>query len=50
MVDYTKVLQNLEFVNISTDEFTIFEWKPPRSLKSYILDLNIVKQNPVRIL
>jgi len=47
MVDYTKILQNLEFVNISTDEFTIFEWKPPRSLKSYILDLNIVKQNPV---
>ena len=48
MVDYTKILrQNLEFVNISTDEFTIFEWKPPRSLKSYILDLNVVKQNPV---
>ena len=47
MVDYTKILQNLEFLNISTDEFTIFEWKPPRSLKSYILDLNIVKQNPV---
>jgi len=47
MVDYTKILQNLEFINISTDEFTIFEWKPPRSLKSYILDLNVVKQNPV---
>ena len=47
MVDYTKILQNLEFINISTDEFTIFEWKPPRSLKSFILDLNIVKQNPV---
>ena len=47
MIDCTKKLQNLEFVNISTDEFTIFEWQPPRSLKSYILDLNIVKQNPV---
>jgi len=47
MVDYTKILLNLEFVNISTEEFTIFEWKPPGSLKSYILDLNIVKKNPV---
>ncbi|MBY9014337.1 MAG: hypothetical protein KGD68_01465 [Candidatus Lokiarchaeota archaeon] len=46
MEEYTKILQNLEFLNISTDEFTIFEWKPPRSYKSFILDLNIVKQNP----
>ena len=45
MEEYTKILQNLEFLNISTDEFTIFEWKPPRSYKSFILDLNIVKQN-----
>jgi len=47
MVAYSQILQNLEFINISTDEFTIFEWKPPRSYKSYILDLNIVKQNPM---
>ena len=47
MTDYSRVLQNLEFINISTDEFSIFEWKPPRSFKSFILDLNIVKQNPV---
>ena len=46
MVDYSLILQNLEFINISNDEFTIFEWKPPRSYKSFILDLNIVKQNP----
>ncbi|MBY9012322.1 MAG: hypothetical protein KGD70_08100 [Candidatus Lokiarchaeota archaeon] len=46
MVDYSKILQNLEFFNISTDSFTIFEWKPPKSYKSYILDLNIVKKNP----
>jgi len=45
MVDYSQILQNLEFINISNDEFTIFEWKPPRSYKSFILDLNIVKQN-----
>ena len=47
MVDYSKNLQNLEFINISTDQFTLFEWKPPKSYKSFILDLNIVKQNPV---
>jgi len=47
MTDYSRVLQNLEFINISTDKFSIFEWKPPRSFKSFILDLNIVKQNPV---
>ncbi len=46
MVEYSQILQNLEFINISNDEFTIFEWKPPRSYKSFILDLNIVKQNP----
>jgi len=47
MTDYSRVLQNLEFINISTDKFSIFEWKPPRSFRSFILDLNIVKQNPV---
>jgi len=48
MTDYSRVLQNLEFINISTDKFSLFEWKPPRSFRSYILDLNIVKKNPVR--
>lgn len=47
MVDYSRILQNLQFFNISTDKFTIFEWKPPTSYKSYVLDLNIVKKNPV---
>ena len=47
MAEYSQILQNIEFINISTDEFTIYEWKPPRSYKSFILDLNIVKQNPV---
>lgn len=47
MADYSRVLQNLEFINISTDQFTVFEWKPSGSYKSFILDLNIVKQNPV---
>ena len=31
--------------DISNDDFTLFEWKPPKSFKSYILDLNIVKEN-----
>ena len=47
MVDYSRILQNLKFFNISTDKFTIFEWKPPKSYKSYILDLNVIKKNPV---
>ncbi len=45
MLDFKKILNYLEFINISNDEFTIFEWKPPKSYKSYMLDLNIVKQN-----
>jgi len=47
MADYSRILQNLEFINISTDKFSIFEWKPPRSFRSYILDLYVVKKNPV---
>ncbi|MFX0176569.1 MAG: hypothetical protein ACFE85_10105 [Candidatus Hodarchaeota archaeon] len=39
-------MQSLEFINISNDEFTIFEWKRPRSYKSFVLDLNILKKNP----
>ncbi|MFX1394317.1 MAG: hypothetical protein ACFFAH_12190 [Promethearchaeota archaeon] len=27
---------------------TLFEWKPPESFKSYILDLNIVKENTTK--
>jgi len=47
MPNLSKILQSdLEFLNISTEKFTLFEWKPPRSFKSYVLDLNIVKQNP----
>ena len=46
MIDFKNILKELEFINISTEEFTIFEWKPARSYKSFILDLNILKQNP----
>jgi len=47
MLNIKKNLDNLQFINISTDDFTIFEWKPKRSYKSFILDLNILKQNPM---
>jgi len=47
MADYSRILQNLEFINISTDKFSIFEWKPPSSFRSYILDLYVVKKNPI---
>jgi len=47
MPNYERIFENLEFINISTNKFEIFEWKPSRSFKSFILDLNIVKENPL---
>ena len=44
---YKNIGEYLEFINISNEKFTLFEWKPVRSFKRYDLDLNIVKQNPV---
>ena len=35
----------ISFFNISRGGVTLFEWKPPRSFKSFLLDLNIIKQN-----
>ncbi|MBY9002475.1 MAG: hypothetical protein KGD73_00735 [Candidatus Lokiarchaeota archaeon] len=40
-------MNNLEFINISNEEFTLFEYKPKGSYKSFILDLNVSKQNPM---
>ena len=37
----------LYFINISSDELSLFDWKPKVS-KSYILDLNIVKENTAK--
>ncbi|NHJ24832.1 MAG: hypothetical protein EAX89_09670 [Candidatus Lokiarchaeota archaeon] len=46
MYNLNKILQSdLEFINISNEDFTLFEYKPPRSFKNFALDLNIVKQN-----
>lgn len=38
------IKEHLNFINISNEDMSLFEWKPPRSFKSYILDLNIVKK------
>ena len=44
---YRNIGEFLEFINISNDEFTLFEWKPEKSFRRFDLDLNIVKENPV---
>ena len=41
---YSNIIDLLHFINISTDEFSIFDWKPPGIFKSNVLDLNIVKE------
>jgi len=42
---YSEIKNKINFINISNEDFTLFEWKPPNSFKSYVLDLNIVKEN-----
>ena len=44
---YRNIGEFLEFINISNDEVTLFEWKPEKSFRRFDLDLNIVKENPV---
>jgi len=39
------IKEYIQFINISSEDLVLFEWKPPRSFKSFILDLNIVKEN-----
>jgi len=39
------LIDKISFFNISRGDITLFEWKPPRSFKSFLLDLNIIKQN-----
>lgn len=41
------IKEELHFINISSDELSLFDWKPKLS-KSYILDLNIVKENTAK--
>ncbi|MFX1570093.1 MAG: hypothetical protein ACFFCV_17185 [Promethearchaeota archaeon] len=44
---YKNIGEFLEFINISNEKFTLFEWKPLRSMRRFDLDLNIVKENPI---
>ncbi len=46
MTVYKNIGEFIDFVNISNDKFSLFEWKPPSSMRRFDLDLNIVKENP----
>ena len=40
--------ERIDFINISYDELTLFEWKPPQSHKPTTLDLNVVRENTTK--
>ena len=40
--------ERIYFVNISFEEQTLFEWKPPQSFKPTALDLHVVRENDAR--
>jgi len=42
---YKNIGEFLEFINISNEKFTLFEWKPNRSFRRFDLDLNIIREN-----
>lgn len=44
---YSNIGEYLEFINISNDKITLFEWKPEKSFKRFDLDLNIVRENTI---
>ncbi len=39
------IKNKIDVINISTEELTLFEWKPPRSFRSFILDLRFIREN-----
>jgi hypothetical protein len=41
------IKDHIQFINITSEDLILFEWKPPNSFKSFILDLNIIKQNKI---
>ncbi|UCC19600.1 MAG: hypothetical protein JSV62_16115 [Promethearchaeota archaeon] len=47
MAVYNNIAEFIEFINISNEKFTLFEWKPESSFRRFDLDLNIVKENPI---
>lgn len=40
--------ESIDFINISYEELTLFEWKPPQSHKPTTLDLNVVRENTTK--
>ncbi|MFX0104996.1 MAG: hypothetical protein ACFE75_05865 [Candidatus Hodarchaeota archaeon] len=42
---YKNISEFLDFVNISNEKFTLFEWKPLGSFRRFDLDLNIVRNS-----
>ncbi|MFX1278254.1 MAG: hypothetical protein ACFFA3_02485 [Promethearchaeota archaeon] len=44
---YRNIGEFLEFINISKEGSTLFEWKPGKSYRRFDLDLNIVKRNQI---
>ena len=42
-----EIKDHIEFINISSEDLVLLEWKPPRSFKSFILDMNVIKENKV---
>ena len=37
------IKEKISFINISSEEGQLFEWKPSGSHRSYVLDLNVIK-------
>ncbi len=42
--NFSNLNNHLNFINISSKNMSLFEWKPPSSFRSYILDVNLVKE------
>lgn len=40
------LLKNISFITISNTDLVLFEWKPPGTFKSFLLELNLIKENP----
>lgn len=38
------LIGNIEFINLSNGGITLFEWKPPNSFKSFILDIKTIRK------
>lgn len=39
------LIKNLNFINISSDEMILVEWRPPESRRTSLLDLNLIRED-----